>query len=137
MHKQRQKRYKRLAVLFVAVIAFTVFLHGQKEEVEGKAWLDPNTTPPALNVTGIWDSPEWGKVSLNQREGGRRIIGTGDGWDISGVVSGKDVYLLFCHEGKVGFSAKLTADAPSQLRGIYAKGILSSHSKTRPTRLSK
>ncbi|MFI5176880.1 MAG: hypothetical protein ACHQKY_18640, partial [Terriglobia bacterium] len=59
------------------------------------------------------------------------------GWGISGVVSGKEVYLLFCHNGKVAFSAKLTADGASQLTGIYANGILSSGSKTRPIHLSK
>lgn len=128
---------RRAAALFVVVIAFTVFLNGQKEEKEGKAWLDANTDPPSMNVTGIWEGHGWGKVSLNQREGGRRIIGSGDGWDISGVVSGKEVYLLFCHYGKVAYSAKLTADGDSQLTGVYAKEILSSGSKTRPMRLSK
>lgn len=128
---------RRSAALFVVVIAFTVLLHAQKEEKEGKAWLDANTDPPALNVTGLWQSHDWGRISLNQREGSRRVIGSGDGWDISGVVSGKEVYLLFCHNGKVAFSAKLTAEEASQLTGIYANGILSSRSKTRPIRLSK
>ncbi len=128
---------RRVAALFVVVVAFTVLLYGQMLEKEGKAWLDPNTDPPAINVTGIWGTHEWGKISLNQREGSRRIIGAGDGWDISGVVSGKDVYLLFCHKDKVAFSAKLTADGPSQLTGIYANGILSPRSKTRPIVMSK
>jgi hypothetical protein len=128
---------RRVPALFVVIVAFTVLLCGQKEEKEGKAWLDAYTDPPALNVTGVWDSQGWGKISLNQREGGRRIIGAGDGWDISGVVSGKDVYLLFCNKGKVAYSAKLTAEGPAQLTGTYAKGILSPQSKTRSMRLSK
>jgi hypothetical protein len=128
---------RRVTALFVVVIAFTVLLHGQKEEKEGKAWLDAYTDPPAMNVTGIWEGHGWGKVTLNQREGSRRIIGSGDGWDISGVVSGKQVYLLFCHYGKVTYSAKLTADGDSQLTGVYAKGMLSSGSNTRPISLSK
>lgn len=128
---------RRVAALFVVVIAFTVLLHAQKEEKEGKAWLDAYTDPPALNVTGIWTGKDWGKVALNQHEGSRRIIGAGDGWDISGVNSGKDVYLLFCHEGKIAYSAKMTAEGASQLTGVYTKGILSSGSKTRPISLSK
>jgi hypothetical protein len=128
---------RTVAALFVVLIAFTVLLHPQKEEKAGKAWLDANTDPPALNVTGVWTGKDWGKVSLNQREGSRRIIGSGDGWDISGVVSGKEVYLLFCHNGKVAYSAKMTAEGASELTGIYANGILSSGSKTRPIRLSK
>lgn len=128
---------RRVTARFMMVFAFTVLLHGQNEEKEGKAWLDANTNPPAMNVTGLWVGRDWGNVSLNQREGGRWIIGTGDGWDISGVVSGKEVYLLFCHNGKIAYSAKLTAEGASQLTGIYANGILSSRSKTRPIRLSK
>ena len=128
---------RKVTALFVVVIAFTVLLYGQKEEKEGKAWLDAYTDPPALNVTGIWEGHGWGKLSLNQHEGGRWIVGGGDGWDISGVVSGKDVYLLFCNYGKVVYSAKLTAEGASQLTGAYTKGILSSGSKTRPMSLSK
>lgn len=128
---------RRVAALFVVLIAFTVLLYPQKEEKEGKAWLDAYTDPPALNVTAVWTGKDWGKVSLNQREGSRKVIGSGDGWDISGVVSGKDVYLLFCHNGKVAYSAKMTAEGASQLTGTYAHGILSSRSKTRPIRLSK
>jgi hypothetical protein len=128
---------RRVAALFVLQIAFTVLLHPQKEEKEGKAWLDAYADPPALNVTGVWTGKDWGKVSLNQREGSRKVIGSGDGWDISGVVSGKDVYLLFCHNGKVAYSAKMTAEGASQLTGTYANGILTSRSKTRPISLSK
>jgi hypothetical protein len=128
---------RRKAALLVVVIGFAVLLRGQKEEKEGKAWLDLDTDSPALNVTGVWDGQDWGKVSLNQREGGRKIIGTAEEWNISGVVSGKDVYLLFCYKDKVAYSAKLTADGPSQLTGIYAKGILSPRSKTSLIRLFK
>lgn len=129
---------RRMAALFVVIIGFAVLLRGQKEEKEGRAWLDVNTDTPALNVTGVWEgSEDWGKVSLNQREGDRKIIGTVEEWDISGAVSGKDVYLLFCYKDKVSYSAKLTAAGPSQLIGVYAKGILSSRSKTRVIRLIK
>ena len=128
---------RRVTALFVLVIAVTVLLYGQKLQNEGKAWLDANPDPPALNVTGLWEGGDWGIVSLSQPEGGRRVIGSGDGWDISGVVSGKDVYLLFWHEDIVAYSAKMTAEGPSQLTGTYAKGILSPQSRTRPIKLTK
>lgn len=128
---------RRVAALFVLVFACTVLLHGQTEDKEGKAWLDANTDSPTMNVTGIWHGGEWGLISLNQQEGGRRVIGTADGWDVTGVVSGKAVYLLFCHHGKVAFSAKLTIESPSLLTGVYVKGILASASKTIPIQLKK
>ena len=126
---------RTLLVALAAGWAGAVF--GQNQAQEGRAWLDANKEPAAVNVTGLWKSDEWGRVSLNQREGGRRIIGSGDGWDISGVVSGNDVYLVFFHKEKIAFSAKLRAESPVLLTGVYASGLLSSNSKTKPIRLSK
>jgi|SRR5579863_2847587 len=129
-------------ILLAITLSFTALvcdqrIYGQSEDKEGRAWLDANRGAAALNVTGVWEGGEWGRIPLSQQEGGRRIIGTGDGWDISGVVSGNEIYLLFSHKGKVGFSAKLTSDGPNLLTGVYAPGLLSSGSKTHPMRLSK
>jgi hypothetical protein len=126
-----------MTALLVLVFACTVLLHGQVAEKDGKAWLDAYTDRPAMNVTGIWEGGVWGLVSLNQHQGGRRIIGTADSWDVSGVVSGKTVYLLIWKKDTVAFSAKLAIEGPSQLTGVYAKEILSSASKTVPMTLKK
>jgi hypothetical protein len=128
---------RRITALLVMVFAFSVLLHGQVEEKDGKAWLDAYTAPPQMNVTGIWDGGDWGLVSLNQHQGGRRIIGTADSWDVTGIVSGKNVYLLIWKKDTVAFSAKLTIEGPSQLTGVYAKGLLASTSKTIPMQLKK
>ena len=117
--------------------ACAVSLHGQTEAAEGKAWLAASAEKPAMNVTGIWEGGDWGLVSLNQRQGDSRIIGTADGWDLSGVVSGKTVLLLFLKKDKVAFSARLTIDGPKQISGGYAKGLLSAASKTIPLQLKK
>jgi hypothetical protein len=90
-----------------------------------------------MNVTGIWDGGDWGLVSLNQHQGGRRIIGTADSWDVTGIVSGKTVYLLIWKKDTIAFSAKLTIEGTSQLTGVYAKGILASTSKSIPMQLKK
>jgi hypothetical protein len=123
--------------LILTALVFDQSVPAQSEDKEGRIWLDANKGAATLNVTGVWEGGEWGRIPLSQREGGRRIIGSGDGWDISGVVSGNEVYLLFSHKGKVGFSAKLTSDGPNLLIGVYAPGLLSSASKTHPIRLSK
>jgi hypothetical protein len=128
----------RRTLLLALVPACAALLFGQSEDKEGRAWLDANQkTPPEVNVTGVWQAADWGRIPLSQREGGRTVIGTGDAWDISGVVSGNEVYLLFSHRGKVAFSAKLTSESPGILTGVYTAGLLSSNSKTRPMRLLK
>ena len=127
----------RRTPLVALAAGWAALVFGQNQANEGRAWLDANQEPAALNVTGLWQGGEWGRISLNQRDGGRRIIGTGDGWDISGVVSGNNVCLLFFHKEKIAYSAKITAESPALLTGVYASGLLSSNSKTRPMRLSK
>jgi hypothetical protein len=118
-------------------VLFTTFLFAQMEDIEGKEWLDTFTEPAAMNVTGLWSTKQWGRISLSQHEGSRKILGGGDGWEISGVVSGNTVCLLFTHKGKVAFSAKLTAEGPTLLSGVYAKGMLSPTSDTTPIQLQK
>ena len=127
----------RQTLLVALAAGWAALVFGQNQANEGKAWLDANQEPAAINVGGLWQGGEWGRISLNQREGGRRIIGTGDGWDISGVVSGNAVYLVLFHKEKIAYSAKLTAESPVLLTGVYASGLLTSNSKTRPMRLSK
>jgi hypothetical protein len=127
----------RRTLLVALTAGWAAVVFGQTQAQEGKVWLDANQEPAAINVTGVWQGGEWGRIALNQREGGRKIIGTGDGWDISGVVGGNHVYLLFFHKEKIAYSAKVTAESPVLLTGVYASGLLSSNSKTRPLRLSK
>ena len=112
-------------------------LVAQREAVEGKAWLDTCAEPATLNVAGLWRTKEWGRLSLNQRAESRRVIGSGDGWDIVGVVSGNTVCLLFSHNGKVAYSAKVTADGEGQLTGVYANGLIDKGSRTKPIQLQK
>ncbi len=128
---------RRIAALLALLFTCTILPHAQISESDGKAWLEANTAPPAMNVTGIWDGGDWGTVTLTQRQGGRKVIGTADSWDVTGVVSGNTVYLVIWKRDKVAFTAKLTLDNSSQLTGVYAKSILSAASKTVPMQLKK
>lgn len=109
----------------------------QKVEKEGKAWLNLYQEPTEINVNGLWHSPDWGDVILNQEKDKRDITGTGDGWDITGVVSGKKIYLLFSDKGRINYSAELLADGETALAGSYSKGMLSAKSRKRPMRLTR
>ena len=129
---------RRLALLAVLALLPLTVAFAQREDQEGKEWLNSCSEPAAINVTGIWASPDWGRMSLSQHKDSRKVIGSGDGWDISGVVSGNSVCLLYSHNGKVAYSARLTADeGTSQLSGAYTRGLLSSGSRTKTVRFVK
>ena len=52
-------------------------------------------------------------------------------------MSGKAVYLVFWKKDTVAFSSRLSIEGPTQLTGVYAKGILSPASKTIAMQLRK
>ena len=91
----------------------------------------------SINVNGTWTSKEWGRVILNQKGESLDVVGTGDGWDLQGVVSGNKVSLAFSSKGRVAYSAELTADGPNSLDGGYVNGSLYEGMKTKPMHLTK
>jgi hypothetical protein len=129
-----------LATIF-SITFFLSTASAQKVDKEGKAWLEKCSDASTLNVEGQWRDPDsysihtWNNVSLSQNQDSRQITGSGDDYEVTGVVSGNTVCLLFSYEGRILFSAKLTARTPVELVGGYAKGLLSDKSKTRPMRL--
>ncbi len=98
---------------------------------EAKSWLAAYTDPAEINVDGDWDSEVWRTVLLNQAQGAREVTGTGDNWEIEGVVSGKKVYLVFLSKGELAYTAEIAPGEAGTLTGTYAKGILQSGSKNR------
>ena len=110
--------------LFFATLAFA-----QKVETVGKSWLAEQTAPAELNVSGTWQSKEWRTVVLVQREGSRDVTGTGAGWDILGVVSGKEVFLLFISRRSVNYSAQLSSEDKNSLTGQYTAGMMNARHK--------
>jgi hypothetical protein len=123
--------------LTALAFVFATALLGQGVERRGQAWLDARTEPAAINVNGAWHAGQWGRVTLNQAQGSREVTGSGDGWDILGVVSGTKVCLLFLSKGRVAYAAELTPDGPDALNGRYADGLLTERSKTRLMHFTK
>jgi len=132
---------RALMVWILTVMIAAIFVnfpaYGQSVDKEGKAWLSSCSDPSGLNVTGVWQDAKWGNISLSQHQNSRHVVGSGDGWNVSGVVSGNSVCLLFFNGSKVAYSAKLTADASGNLAGGYVKGLLSEKSKTTSMKLVK
>lgn len=114
---------KRLAFVLIVLllgISFPTSLGAAKVEVEGKAWLDSQRDPAEINVNGVWDSEEWGTFHLKQSEGSRDVSGNGGGYDLTGVVSGKRLFLLFSEKHTVEYCATLSADGENSLIGTYS-----------------
>jgi hypothetical protein len=119
------------------VLILAIGLSAKNVDTKGKTWLDAHSEAAAVNVNGEWHDKQWGKVVLNQAEGGRDVTGRGDGWDITGVVSGKKVFLLFSSRGTVNYSAELIAESDKSLNGFYSKGFMGAKTTGRPMHLTK
>ncbi len=130
---------KCLSLLLPATVVFilAVGLSAGDLESKGKAWLDAHSDAASINVNGNWHAKEWGKIVLIQAQGSRDVTGDGDGWDITGVVSGKQVFLLFSHKGKVNYSAELTSEPDNSLNGFYSRGFTRAGVKTKPMLMIK
>jgi hypothetical protein len=127
--------------LLLLCISLPTSLGAAKVEVEGKAWLDSQKDPAALNVNGAWDSDEWGAFHLSQSDG-REVSGNGGGYEIVGVVSGKRLFLLFSENHTVEYCATLSPNGENSLAGTYSNRKSRLHSglcqeKSRPMNMKK
>ena len=114
------KRLTYAVTLLLLCISFPTSLTAAKVEVEGKAWLDSQKDPAAINVNGTWDSDEWGTFHLVQTEGSREVSGNGGGYEITGVVSGKRLFILFSEKHTVEYCATLSPNGENNLAGTYS-----------------
>lgn len=136
---------KRLALLFALLLVCTSFpisVPAAKVEVEGKAWLESQKDPPEMNVNGTWESDEWGTLHLVQPAGSRDVGGNGGGYVITGVVSGKRLFMLFSARRGVEYCATLNPNGENSLIGTYSGRKSLSHSgdcqeKSRPMNMKK
>jgi hypothetical protein len=135
--ESKMKRFFSLLLPIGMVLTLAIDLNAGNLETKGKAWLSSHGDAAAVNVNGAWHSKDWGTVVLNQAQGSRDLTGDGDGWDITGVVSGKQVFLLFSHKGKVNYSAQLTSESDNNLNGSYSRGFMDEKTKHKPMHLIK
>src|SRR5580704_9306557 len=111
------KRLAIAATLLLLCISFPASLNAARVDVEGKAWLDAQKDPAAVNVNGTWDSDELGALHLLQAEGSRDVSGNGGGYEITGVVSGTRLFMLFASSHTVEYCAVLSPNGDNSLIG--------------------
>jgi hypothetical protein len=111
--------FKMFVVFFLLV--FATSLNAGTLENQGRAWLDAQKDPAAINVNGTWQSSAFGELSLSQAAGSRDVRGDGGGYDLAGVVSGKSLYLIFStkRHGTADYCAVMTAESNNLLSGEY------------------
>src|SRR5579863_18017 len=123
VEREKEKMKNILSIMLIMSALFLAFpAAAGKVEGAGREWLDEHKDSPQVNVTGTWESRDWDKtLSLTQAEGSRDVSGTDTKFEITGAVSGKNLYLIFVHgNGSVGFCATLTSDSEGSLTGMYS-----------------
>jgi|ERR1039458_1787264 hypothetical protein len=127
------------------VLLFATSLSAGTLDGRGKAWLDAQKDPPEVNVSGDWDS-EFGNLHLRQTEGGREVSGIGGEYELTGVVSGKRLFLLFSIGGSVDYCTTVSYESDKSMTGTYSnrvsrhqskKGLCQGPEKSRPMYMSK
>lgn len=109
--------FKICTVFFLLV--FATSLRAGSLEKQGKEWLDKQTDAADINVSGTWSS-EFGELRLDQVAGSRDVNGSGGGYTLDGVVSGKRLYLLFStNHGTVDYCAVVSSESDGVLSGEY------------------
>lgn len=87
--------------------------------VEGVKWLNSKQDKPEINISGTWQSLEWGAAVFKQNE--KEVNGTLGDYPAKGVVSGNSVYLLMYSGEKIDYFAELKAVDNNTLKGSYSK----------------
>ena len=105
------------------VLLFATSLSAGTLDGRGKAWLDAQTDAPAMIVNGTWSSDVFNDIHLVQDAGSRNVTGVGYGYNITGVVSGKRLYLIFASGHTVQYCAVLNAGNDGTLMGSYSNRV--------------
>lgn len=126
-----------LSLIFVISCA-----SGPREQIEVDQWLNAKSggEPPKIDITGRWSDIQgsgmftWGEGYLRQE--GNKISGAIGNYNITGIVSGKIVYLAFLYGGTVYYTARLEMFQDS-LTGNYFKAKDKEQTKGYPTSFVK
>jgi hypothetical protein len=95
-----------------------------KNEAATAAFIANNKKAPArMNIEGVWYSPEWGMVLLNQEPGGKLTGVFQDYYQVRGQISGKTAYIALIDDDWTEYSVVLERKSWDQLSGYYSSDI--------------
>lgn len=88
----------------------------------GRSWVEAGKTGAArANFEGVYYSPDWGTVTLNQENG--KLVGSMAHYHVSGVVSGRNARLLLVDDQWVEFTMLLRRVSSEKLTGSYSTSV--------------
>jgi len=98
--------------LCLIVLLFLLSCAAGLAKKDTDAWLATKTSTSEFNLTGKWDAGGafeggWGDGNFTQE--GNKLSGTLGMYDVEGIVSGSEVYLVISSGGRVYYTAKLNA----------------------------
>lgn len=110
------KRWKSSVIVCLAAMMF--FLSGC---FDAEKWLVAQPTQsPTINVTGVWESVDWGVATMNQA--GDRVTGTIGAYNIVGRISGQTAYFAYMYKDKAYYKSVLIMQNGILLGHYYAPG---------------
>ena len=121
------------AFLAIVVVAASVALTGceilsdftserySRNNSKGSAWLSDQQFPAEVDVSGTWQSQDWGKCFFAQS--GRNVRGYMGDYQAEGVVSGTKAYIVLSQGSWQYYSVIVERPAPALLIGYYSRSI--------------
>ncbi|MCK9589278.1 MAG: hypothetical protein WC076_06005 [Terrimicrobiaceae bacterium] len=129
-----------LLLVVVAVVSLTsgctLTEKYARNDAAARSWLAANDKGPAkTNFEGVYYSPDWGTVALNQR--GDKITGAIAHFHIKGLASGRSAYLLLVDDEWNEHAMILKRKNSEILEGAYSSCIPFSTEDALPVHLDK
>lgn len=130
-------------LLPLVAVCFTLLASGctltekyNKNNAAGQAWLQANCKSPAkTDFEGVYYSPDWGAVYLNQQNG--KITGAIAHYQVKGLASGKSAYLLLVDDEWIEQTMILKKKNSEILDGSYSSHVPYSAKDSLPVHLDK
>jgi hypothetical protein len=114
------------AVALAAPLSSCTWLKAKyaRNEAASVAYLSQKkTAPPAMNIEGLWYSPQWGIVVFNQEAGGKLTGIFRDYYVINGVISDKSAFLTLIDDDWVEYTVELRRRNREELVGFYSPSV--------------
>lgn len=118
---------KFAATLLVALLTITLASCNQKERYAANGlaaddWIAANGGIAGMNVTGSWQSHEFGWGGIRFIQSGSTVTGAMGNYSVKGVVNGQRLYLALSSGGWVYYTMILQKEG-SNLAGFYSSSI--------------
>ena len=122
---------KTLAITLSAVVLMASFSscswlkekYAKNEKASAAYLSEKKTAPSRMNIEGVWYSPQWGIVVLNQERGGRLSGIFQDLYVVNGVVSGKEAFITLIDDDWVEYTVELRHKNWEELVGFYSPSV--------------